>query len=463
LEPGDYSYNVPVALRLSGSLDLPALADTLTEVVRRHESLRTTFAERDGRPVQVIREPLPVSLDIEDLGAMGEAEREAEALRLAAEEALRPFDLSAGPLLRARLLRLTDEEHVLLFTLHHIVTDGWSMGVLVREVAALYSAFAEGRPSPLQELSVQYADFAAWQREWMSGEVLERELEYWRTQLGGAPPVLELPTDRARPTIQNFRGASKSFVIAGELNRALSRLSQGEGATRFMVLLGALKVLLHYYGKRDEVAVGINVANRNRREIEAVIGFFVNTLVLRTDLSGDPSFRELLRRVREVALGAYAHQDLPFDRLAAALQSGRDAGASPFFRVKVEYDELTSMIELPNLRITPLEVGGEIIRTDLRLSLAEGANELAGSFVYDRDLFDAGTISRMVGQYEMLIGRVAAEPDARLSELIEALADGDRAHARNSLAGGKKANLQKLKERARRPVPDLSSGEEGRV
>ena len=463
LESGDYSYNVPVALRLSGNLDVPALARSLSELVRRHESLRTTFAEADGQPVQLIHPPAPLALEVQDLTGLDAAEREAEARRLATEEAQQPFDLSTGPLLRARLLRLAEHEHVLLFTMHHIVSDGWSIGVLVREVTQLYEAFLKGEESPLEELSIQYADFAVWQREWMSGEVLERELDYWRRQLAGAPPVLELPTDRPRPAVQNFRGASKSFVLGGDLNKALTRLSQSEGATRFMVLLGAFKALLHYYGKREEIVVGINVANRNRRETEALIGFFVNTLVLRTDLGDNPSFRELVRRVREVALGAYAHQDLPFEKLAGALQSGRDAGLSPLFRVKVEYDELTGMIELPELRITPLEVGSEIIRSDLRLRLAEGADELLGSLVYDRDLFDASTGSRMVEHYEMLLRRVAAEPETTLSELMQILADDDAARARKSLESGKKANLQRLKERMRRPVPNLPSVEESRL
>ncbi|HEX8558455.1 MAG TPA: amino acid adenylation domain-containing protein [Pyrinomonadaceae bacterium] len=463
LEPGDNSYNVPAALRLGGSLDARVLGRALSEVVRRHESLRTTFAVTGGEPAQVIHPASEMALEVEDLGAFAEAEREAEARRLAAEEAARPVDLAAGPLLRARLLRLSEEEHVLLLTMHHIVTDGWSMGILVNEVAALYAAFLKGEESPLPELTVQYADFAAWQREWMQGEVLERELQYWRGQLGGELPALELPTDRPRPAVQAFRGASKSFVLGGDLNRALSRLSQGEGATRFMVLLCAFEALLHYYGGQDEVVVGVNVANRDRREIEGVIGFFVNTLALRTDLSGDPTFRELLRRVRSAALGAYAHQGLPFEKLAAALQPSRGAGLSPLFRVKVDYDERTKMVELPGLRVTPLEVGADIIRTDLRLGLADGADELLGRLFYDEDLFDAATAVRMVENYEALLRRVLAEPETRLSELVESLAEDDRARARKRLAGGKKANLERLKERARRPAPGAPAGGESRV
>jgi amino acid adenylation domain-containing protein len=469
LEPGGHSYNVPVALRLSGALDTDALTATLTELVRRHESLRTTFAEVDGQPVQIVNAPAPLAVGVEDLGGLEEAEREVRAQALAHEEAQRPFDLRAGAPLRIRLLRLAEQEHVLLLTLHHIITDGWSMGVLVREVAALYRAFAAGQASPLAELEVQYGDFAVWQREWMSGEVLEGELDYWRRQLGGGGDhhggADALPLDRPRPAVQELRGASVSFVLGGELNRGVSRLSQRAGATRFMVLLAAFKAVLHYYGRRDEVVVGINVANRNRREVEGVIGFFVNTLALRTDISGNPSFHELLRRVRETALGAYAHQDLPFEKVAAAVSAGRgEAGQSPLFRVKVEYDEPAGMIELPGLRITPLyDVSGEIIRTDLRLSLAEGADELAGSLVYDRDLFDAATIERMVEHYLMLLRRVVAEPEVRLDELVKAMADDDAAHARRSLAGNKQANLQRLKERLRRPAPEVPVGGGSRV
>ncbi len=349
---------------------------------------------------------------------------------------------------------------MLLLTLHHIITDGWSMGVLVREVAALYKAFAAGLASPLAELPIQYGDFAVWQREWMTGEVLEGELDYWRRQLGGGDPAAELPLDRARPAARRYRGASVSFAVGGELNVGVSRLSRGAGATRFMVLLAAFKAVLHYYARRDEVVVGINVANRHRREVEGVIGFFVNTLALRTDVGGNPSFHELLRRVREVALGAYAHQDVPFEKLAAAVSAGRgEAGQSPLFRVKVAYDKLTDMIELPGLRIRQLEIGTEIVRTDLQLTLAEGADELWGNLAYDRDLFDAATVERMVEHYLMLLRRIVAEPEVRLNELLQAVADADMAHKRKSLTGNKQANLQRLKERVRRPVVNSPVGD----
>ncbi|HEU4593896.1 MAG TPA: condensation domain-containing protein, partial [Pyrinomonadaceae bacterium] len=323
LEPGSVAYNMPTALRLTGRLDVPTMERTFGEIVRRHEVLRTRFVEVDDSPVQVITPASEVSLPLTDLGHLAEGEREAEAQRLTQEEARRPFDLAAGPLLRAALLRLSEEEHILLVTMHHIVSDGWSMGVLVREMTTLYSAFTSGEESPLEELSIQYADYAAWQRQYLSGEVLDAQLSYWRTQLGGAPALLELPTDRPRPPAQTYRGARHSFTIPAELTSHLTALSQEEGCTLFMTLLAGWQALLSRYSNQEEVVVGTPIANRTRVETEGLIGFFVNTLALRTDLSGEPSFRELLGRVREVTLGAYAHQEVPFERLVEELQPER--------------------------------------------------------------------------------------------------------------------------------------------
>ncbi|HEU4595289.1 MAG TPA: amino acid adenylation domain-containing protein, partial [Pyrinomonadaceae bacterium] len=300
LEPGSAAYNMPTALRLTGRLDAAALGRTLGEVVRRHEVLRTTFVEVDGSPVQVIAPASEVSLPVTDLSALDAGEREAEAQRLTQQEARRPFDLAAGPLLRAALLRLSEQEHVLLVTMHHIVSDGWSTGIFIREMSALYAAFTSGEESPLEELPVQYADYAAWQRQYLSGEVLDAQLSYWRGQLGGAPALLELPTDRPRPPAQSYRGATHSFILPGELTSALRELSQREGCTLFMTLLAGWQALLSRYSNQQDVVVGTPIANRTRVETEGLIGFFVNTLALRTDLSGDPTFRELLARVREV-------------------------------------------------------------------------------------------------------------------------------------------------------------------
>ncbi|HYH79478.1 MAG TPA: amino acid adenylation domain-containing protein, partial [Longimicrobium sp.] len=333
LEPGSAVYNMPVAWRLGGTLDEAALERSLGEIVRRHEALRTVFGEVDGSPVQVIAPFGGFALPVEDLSGLGDADREAAVRRRAREEAARPFDLSAGPLFRAALLRLGEEGHVLLLSMHHIVSDGWSMGVFFRELSALYAAYREGGESPLPELPVQYADYAVWQREQLEGEVLDRQLAYWRERLAGAPDLLELPTDHPRPAVQTFRGATVPVDLSPELLERLQALGRSEGATLYMTLLGAFQVLLSKYSGSEDVVVGSPIAGRTRGEVEELIGFFVNTLVLRTDLSGDPSFREVLRRVGEVTLGAYEHQEMPFEKLVAELQPERSLSHSPLFQV----------------------------------------------------------------------------------------------------------------------------------
>ncbi|HEX7240319.1 MAG TPA: condensation domain-containing protein, partial [Longimicrobiaceae bacterium] len=331
LEPGSTAYNVPLALRLRGALDPRVLELTLTEVVRRHEALRTTFDEVDGEPVQAVHPAGPVPLPAADLSGLPPEAREAEARRIVGDEAARPFDLRRGPLFYTRLLRLGAEDHVAMMAMHHIVSDGWSMGVLFREVAALYEAFARGEPSPLPEPEVQYADFAVWQRGWLTGEVLERQLAWWRERLAGAPAVLEVPTDHPRRAAPGDRGASVSRTLPHEAAERLRSLARGEGASLFMVLLAGLDVLLARWSGEEDVVVGSPVAGRGRSEVEELIGFFVNTLVLRTDLAGDPSFRELVGRVREVTLGAYEHQEVPFERLVAELSPERSLSHSPLF------------------------------------------------------------------------------------------------------------------------------------
>src|SRR5690606_19153335 len=303
LDPEGTPYNISGAVRLRGALDARALEQSFGEVVRRHESLRTTFHEIDGRPVQRIQPPAPFALPLTDLSGLPSEQREAEVRRRAAEEARRPFDLEQGPLFRAELLRLADDEHVLVLGMHHIVSDGWSFGVLTRELGALYAAFASGEPSPLAELPVQYADFAAWQRDWLQGSVLQRQLDYWVRQLDGLA-TLQLPTDRPRPPVQTYNGDLVALTLPTELARALGRRSRQESASLFMTLLAAFKVLLGRYAAQEDIVVGSPIAGRNRAEIEGLIGFFLNSLVLRTDLSGEPSFRELLARVRNVTLDA---------------------------------------------------------------------------------------------------------------------------------------------------------------
>ncbi|MCP4659866.1 MAG: AMP-binding protein, partial [bacterium] len=331
-EPGSPALNIPASVRLTGTLDVPVLLGSLRDVVRRHEVLRTTFHAGDG-PIQVISTRYDVAIPVVDLRSLSAVVRETESRRLAAAEALRPFDISRGPLLRLSLVRLADAEHVMLFTIHHIVADGWSMGVLIRELAALYGALADSGTGTGVKLPIQYVDFAHWQREWLRGDVLEAQLGYWRERLAGDPPLLELPADRSRPMVQTYRGERLTRTLPPELSEALRELSRRRGATLFMTLLAAFNVLLYRHSGQDDLAVGTPIAGRTRAEVEGLIGCFLNTLVLRTDLAGNPSFDELLGRVREVTLGAYAHQDVPFEKLLEELQPDRDLSRTPLFQV----------------------------------------------------------------------------------------------------------------------------------
>jgi amino acid adenylation domain-containing protein len=426
MEPGSPLYNVPAALRLSGALDAAALEGALGEIVRRHEALRTTFRQDGGDPAQEIAPFTGFALAMEDLSALDPDAREARARRRAAEEAVRPFDLTAGPLFRAALLRLDAEEHVLLLSMHHVVSDGWSIGVLLRELAALYGAFREGRPSPLGELPVQYADFAAWQRAQAGGPALDRQLAYWKERLGDAPALLELPTDRPRPAVQSHRGALVPVELSAALVERLEALARGEGATLYMVLLSAFQLLLGRYGSTDDVVVGSPVAGRTRRETEGLIGFFVNTLVMRTDLSGDPEFRALLRRVREGTLGAYEHQDAPFERLVAELQPERSLSHAPLVQVMLALQNVDrSGGELPGVRMEPLPPAVETAKLDLTLLLAPHAGGLRGAVTYATDLFDPMTVERMVDRLRRVLEQVADDAGRRISTL-ELLDAGER-------------------------------------
>ena len=418
LEPGLSAYNIPAAVRLKGPLNLAALEQSLNEIVKRHESLRTTFGKVDGRPTQVIAPTLTIKLPVVDLRKLPASERETEVRRLVTAEAQRPFDLSQGPLIRGTVLRLGDEEHVGLLTMHHIVSDGWSTGILVREVATLYVAFCAGGSSPLPALPIQYADFAHWQRQWLQGEVLETQIAYWKKQLAGAPALIDLPTDHPRPAVQTFRGAHQSLVLPKHLQEGFKALGRQEGVTLFMTLLAAFKVLLYRYTSQDDLIVGTPIANRNRLETEGLIGFFVNALVLRTDLSGNPSFRELLRRVREVCLGAYGHQDLPFDRLVEELHVKRDLSRNPLFQVMfVLHNAPLRAVELPGLTLSPVEGDSETAHFDLTLQIVDTEQGLTAAFVYNTDLFEAGTIARMLGNFQTLLEAMVADPEQRLSDL----------------------------------------------
>jgi amino acid adenylation domain-containing protein len=420
LNPGSPSYNIPEAYRLVGPLKLAALEQSLNEIVRRHESLRTTFAWGDEHPVQIIAPELNLSLPVVDLSSLPEAEREVAVEHLAAEEARRPFDLARGPLLRTTVLRLSEEEHVVLLTIHHIISDDWSTFVYLREMAILYEAFAAGQKSPLPPLAIQYADFAHWQRQWLQGEVLEAQLAYWKQQLSGSPLVLELPTDHPRPAVQSSRGANCSFTLPEALSSAIKELSNQEGATLFMTLLAAFQTLLYRYTGQDEINVGTPVTNRTRSELEGLIGFFANTLVMRAELSGEPSFRELLKRVREVALGAYAHQDLPFEKLVYELQPERDLSRSPLFQVMFVMQNIprqAPQLGRQELSISSLKVDGGISKFDLTLFMREAGRQLSGTLNYNTDLFDESTIVRMLGHFQNLLQAVVANPDCRIAHL----------------------------------------------
>ena len=415
LEPGNAVYNIPNGMRLAGVLDVSALEQSLQEIVNRHEALRTTVATVDGKPVQVIGATLKLTLAVVDLSDTAAAEREAQARRFAEEEGRRSFDLSRGPLFRACLLRLAYDNQILLLTLHHIVADGWSMEVLYRELSALYEAFSTGKPSPLAPLPIQYGDFAVWQKQWLQGETLASQLDYWRQQLAEVP-LLQFPTDRPRPALQSYRGERLSIALSEQLTDQLKVLSRKQNATMYMTLLAAFQTLIHRYTGEDDIVVGSPIANRNRHELETLIGFFINTLVVRCDLSGNPSFTQLLPRVREVALGAYAHQDLPFEKLVEELQPERDLSRTPFFQVffnMLQFD--TGVLHLAGLEITPFATGGAESKFDLTMYVIEEGPTIRLTVDYNADLFESKTIGAILSYYNTLLHGIVKNPDRPIS------------------------------------------------
>ena len=424
LEPQHPFYNLPVAARMRGRLDVDALARALGEVVRRHESLRTTFTCCEGRPEAHVQPDIDVPLDKVDLSGLDPAEQEAQVQARLTEYARRPFDLERGPLLRSLLVRLGEEDHVVLLSMHHIVSDGWSMGVLLREMTVLYEAFRRGHESPLAPLPLGYGDFAAWQQKWLSGETLNRQLAYWEEQLSGSPPLLELPTDKPRPPIPSFHGATEPLELSAELTARLESLARGEGVTLYMLLLSAFNALLSRYSGQDDICVGTPIANRTREELEGLVGFFVNTLVLRTDLSGDPRFDELLQRVRDITLEAYAHQDVPYEKVVEALQPRRSRSHAPLFQVAFVYQN--APLELPAaagsndegaLGIRPIEVHNGTAKYDLTLFLWQDGGRLRGRVEYNTDVFEGATVARLGRHLERLLEAVSANPAETLSRL----------------------------------------------
>jgi amino acid adenylation domain-containing protein len=419
LEPGQASYNVPRAMHLRGALNVKALQATLAEIVRRHEVFRTHFSDVDGDLRQITRDEVEIPLTVIDLARVPEAERETHAAQLAKEEAARPFNLNTGPVIRTTLLRLSDEEHILLLTTHHIVSDAWSSAILFRELGELYEAFANGTATTLAPLTVQYADFAEWQRDWLQGETLEEQLSYWKQQLEGVTGVLALPLDYPRPAAPTFQGAYKSLALSPRLSSQLVDLSKREGATVFMTLLAAFQTLLYRCTGEEDFVVGSPIAGRNRGEIEDLIGFFVNTLALRADLSGNPTFRQLLQRVKETAIGAYAHQDLPFEKLVEELDPERDLGRNPLFQVMFQYQEATEpRFQSQDLKLSWLETSTDAAKFDLTLAVVAEAESLNCFIEYSTDIFKGETIERLLGHYAMLLEGIVSNPNESIGTLV---------------------------------------------
>ena len=427
LFPDSPFYNLPMTWRLHGRLDVHALRASLNGLVARHETLRTTFRMKDETSLQVISPPLPVALGVHDLSTLPEDERQAEArLHVSAQNQI-PFDLFAGPLFRAQVLHLSDEDHVLQLTLHHIIADDWSRPVLSRDLGTLYQAHCKGRAASLPPLAIQYADFSEWQRQCLTGGTLSKQLDYWRSQLAGISE-LQLPTDRPRPALPTFAGARETMSMSPKLSAALKSLARPAGATLYMVLLAAFNVLLQRYTRQDDLVIGSTIANRTRVELEELIGGFINNLVMRTDVSGDPSFIELLARVRRTALDAYAHQDLPFQRLVEALDPQRDLSRNPLFQVMFSarnaLDTERSVMG-PDLAMGDFPVGFQTTHFDLEVHIYDTDDRLRVDFVYSTDLFHAETVQRMLTHYEGLLEGVVADPQRRISEL-PLLSDSER-------------------------------------
>src|SRR5215213_1766518 len=444
LEPNNPFYNNPAAVRLSGELNVAALEQSLTEIVARHETLRTTFSMVNSQPVQLVSPPGPFTLPVFDLSDLHGAVR---------EEAANGFDLKAGPLLRVRLLRLGEREHVLLLTMHHIVSDGWSMGVLVRELCALYEAFLQGKESPLAPLTVQYADYAQWQREHLAGEVLEQQLQYWREQLAGAPPLLELPADRPRPAVQSFRGARESVWLGAELTRELQELSRAQGVTLFMTLLAGFAVLLWRCTGRQDIVVGTDVANRTRKETEGLIGFFINQLVLRVDLSGNPTVSQLLRRVREITLGAYDRREVPFDKIVETVRPARSLQYSPLFQIKLCLQNMRpEKVDLRGLSLSLLKNESTSSQLDFTLNLVEHDQELKGIAEYNTDIFNSGTIQRLLQRFKFVLSCVARNKELRLDELTRVIDEGEKQQRIEAERALEAASAQSLRMARRKTV-----------
>jgi non-ribosomal peptide synthetase component F/NRPS condensation-like uncharacterized protein len=445
LDPLSVAYNIPVAVRLRGHLDFTALQRTFDEIIRRHEALRTTFESRQGEPAQVISEAAPSRITFVDLRGGDEARAEAEIRTMVKAEAARPFDLTSGPLLRTILVSKSEQEHVALLNMHHIISDEWSTNILIREVSALYAAFAHGEPSPLPELEAQYGDYAVWQRDWLKGRALEEQLDYWRRQLNGAS-MLRLPLDRERSASHIRKGATEEFHLGAEETLRLNELSQAEGCTLFMSVLAAFQTLLHRYSGQDDVVIGADIANRTCPEIEPLIGFFVNQLALRVDFSGNPKFRELMRRTRKVVLEAYEHQDVSFDKVVEVLRLERDLSRAPLFQVKLVFQNTPrGTLQLPGLRLEELDIESGSTRLDLIFYMRETEDGLRGALRYDAALFDASTIKRMLEHFGSILKEAIADPDLPV-KFIEMRSEAEKRRQAEEERRREASNLKKLKK-----------------
>ncbi len=461
LNPRSAAYNSPKALQLDGALNPARLFATIDEIVRRHEILRTHFPAVDGLPVARIAPPGQVPLPLIDLSVLSEEDRQASVRRLLAGETRTPFELDEGPLMRLRLLRLANAEHVFLLTMHHIVTDAWSLGVLVREVASLYRSLLQGKPSPLPELPVQYGDYACWQREWLSGDSLEHYLDFWRRQLGGQPPELALPTDRPRPAAPSGRGARRTFLLPTEMVAEIEAMSSREGVTVFMALYAVFVLLLSRYCRQQELVVGVPIAGRNRRETEDLIGFFINILLMRFDLTSIRTYRDLLQQVRRTTLDAYAHQDLPLEKVIEELQASRGGSEAALARVTVGFQNVPrENLDLPGLRLRTLVPELEAVRHDLTLWLSESGGSIQAAWTYSSELFDESTVVRMHEHFELLLRQVVQRPEIDL-DALEMFTDAEKEAREEQKKSLKEAGRRRfLSSKVKRPGP-VEAGRRG--
>ncbi|MGH9827120.1 MAG: condensation domain-containing protein, partial [Blastocatellia bacterium] len=417
MEPGSATYNIGVVVRVSGRLDVESLRKSVNEVIRRHETLRTRFATIEGQGMQVVGEAWEIEMEEEEIEGR-ESEREGEARKRAIEECSKGFNIEEGPLLRMRLMRIGEEERIVVMVMHHIISDGWSSKILVEEIGRLYEGYRRGEGAQLEELRIQYGDYAVWQREWLKGELLEKEIAYWKRQLEGASEVLELSKDRERPESLSHRGGTEAFSVEEEVYVGLKELSQRAGVTLFITLLAAFDLFLSRHSGQEDIIVGSPVANRGRSDIEGLIGFFTNMLVLRTNLSGDPTFIDLVSRVRESVLGAQAHLDLPFEKLVDALQRERSLRHSPLFQVCLAFDKATvDLHRFSDITISPIDIDTNTAKFDLTLSLIDTGKELIGRMQYAEDLYYPRTVALMIRRFKTLLSSIVTAPEQRISRL----------------------------------------------